>query len=169
MCQYLRNLRILSAFAQFENMSNRRNLREAVLKALYAHQAGGGEASYIINNLIAPEAGDDKEALRFAENLFLKTLRSAPDFDDIIEPNLKNWELSRIALIDKLVLRIAICEFLYFDDIPTKVTINEAIEVAKRYSTAKSGRFVNGILDVVRDQLTEEGKISKTGRGLVDM
>jgi N utilization substance protein B len=149
-------------------MSNRRLLREAVLKAVYAHIQGGGDAAHIIKTIIVPDSGDDKEGVRFAENLFLKTIRNADEFDVLIEPTLKNWDLNRIALVDKLVLYIAICEFLYFDDIPAKVTINEAIEIAKKYSTENSGRFVNGLLDVIRDNLVEQNRINKTGRGLVD-
>ena len=71
-------------------------------------------------------------------------------------------------MIDLIVLRMALCEFLYFEEIPTKVTINEAIEIVKKYSTAKSGRFVNGILDASLLELIKQGKIKKTGRGLID-
>ncbi|MCC5925390.1 MAG: transcription antitermination factor NusB [Bacteroidetes bacterium] len=149
-------------------MSNRRSLRESVLKAVYAHHQGGGDAAHILKTILVPETKEDKEGLKFAENLFLKTIRSSEDFDTIISPNLKNWDLNRIALVDRLVLHIAICEFLYFDDIPTKVTINEAIEIAKKFSTGNSGKFVNGLLDVIRDNLKEQGRFNKTGRGLVD-
>lgn len=151
-------------------MSNRRILRELVLKALYAHRQGGGDAAHVIKTVITEELSttDDKSEAQFAERLFLKTIKNSDDFDVLIEPNLKNWDLNRIALVDKLVLHMAISEFLYFDDIPTKVTINEAIEIAKKYSTANSGRFVNGLLDVIRDQLRDQNRLNKTGRGLVD-
>jgi N utilization substance protein B len=149
-------------------MSNRRLLRESVLKAIYAHTQGGGDASHIIKTIISSDVGDDKEGLRFAENLFLKTIRCSEEFDSIISPNLKNWDINRIALVDRLVLHMAICEFLHFDDIPTKVTINEAIEIAKKYSTGNSGKFVNGLLDVIRDNLRDEKRLQKSGRGLVD-
>jgi N utilization substance protein B len=68
--------------------------------------------------------------------------------------------------LDKLILRLALCEFLHFPDIPPKVTIDEAIEIAKKYSTEKSGRFVNGILDAVLIDLRKEGRLHKKGRGL---
>jgi N utilization substance protein B len=71
-------------------------------------------------------------------------------------------------MIDRIVLKIALCEFMYFEDIPTKVSINEAIELAKKYSTAKSGRFVNGILDASLEDLKQEGLVNKSGRGLID-
>ena len=149
-------------------MSNRRSLRETVLKAVYAHRQGGGDAAHIIKTIISPDVQQDNDARQFAENLFLKTIRSGEQYDELISPQLKNWDLNRIALVDRLVLHIAITELLYFDDIPAKVTINEAIEIAKKYSTGNSGKFVNGLLDAIRDHLKEQGRLQKTGRGLVD-
>lgn len=148
-------------------MINRRILREAVLKALYAFLLSNDDASHVIATQIKPEA-KDKEELQFAEKLFLATARNGEEYDKYIDSRIKNWELSRIALVDKIVLRMAICEFITFDDIPTKVTINEAIEVAKKFSTAKSGKFVNGVLDGVLEDLRQEGRINKTGLGLVE-
>jgi N utilization substance protein B len=80
----------------------------------------------------------------------------------------ENWKYERIALVDRLVLRIALCELLYFDDIPPKVTINEAIDLAKKFSTAESGRFVNGMLDALFKKYSDEKRIRKKGRGLLD-
>jgi len=148
-------------------MINRRTLREAVLKAVYAFTLSNDDPAHVIATQIKPEA-KEKDDLLFAEKLFLSTIRHGVDYDSYIESRIQNWELSRIALVDKIVLRMAIAELLHFDDIPTKVTINEAIEVAKKYSTAKSGVFVNGVLDGVLDDLRKEGKINKTGLGLVE-
>jgi len=86
----------------------------------------------------------------------------------MIEDQIRNWEIHRLAVIDKLILRVALCEFLRFDDIPIKVTINEAIEMAKDYSTQKSGKFVNGILDAALEELKADGRIEKRGRGLIE-
>lgn len=148
-------------------MINRRNLREAVLRAVYAYLLSEDDAAYIIETQIKTEAME-KEDLKFAEKLFLTTIREGKNYDKYIDSRIKNWELSRIALIDKIILRMAICELLVFEDIPTKVTINEAIEIAKKYSTANSGRFVNGVLDGVLDDLRKEDLINKTGLGLVE-
>lgn len=148
-------------------MINRRNLREAVLRAVYAYLLSEDDAAYIITTQIKTEA-KEKEDVKFAEKLFLTTIRESETYDKYIDSRIKNWELSRIALIDKIILRMAICELLVFDDIPTKVTINEAIEIAKKYSTANSGRFVNGVLDGVLDDLRKEDLINKTGLGLVE-
>jgi N utilization substance protein B len=149
-------------------MTNRRNLRESVLKAVYAFTLGSDDAAYVINTIIKPDAGDNPDDLKFAEDLFLKTTRLSGEFDHLITSRIKNWELSRIALIDKIILWMSICEFLHFEEIPTKVTINEAIEIAKEYSTAKSGKFVNGVLDAILDDLKAEDRIQKTGLGLLD-
>lgn len=149
-------------------MTNRRNLRESVLKAIYAYTLGSDDAAYVIGTIIKPVAGDNPDDLKFAEDLFLKTIRLSSEFDSLIISRIKNWELSRIALVDKIILWMSICEFLHFEEIPTKVTINEAIEIAKEYSTAKSGKFVNGVLDAILDDLKAEDRILKTGMGLLD-
>ena len=88
--------------------------------------------------------------------------------DVLIESNIDNWEIERIALLDKLVLRMGVTELLCFPDIPTKVTINEAIDIAKMFGTNNSGKFVNGVLDAIHNKLKNLGDIKKTGRGLLD-
>lgn len=82
----------------------------------------------------------------------------------LIQPKLNNWDAERVALIDLLLLRMGVCEMLYFPTIPTKVTINEYIEIAKMYSTPQSGQFVNGVLDNILKDLERENKISKQER-----
>ena len=95
-------------------------------------------------------------------------IRSVIDKDDfcmgLIEPKLNNWDKERIAQIDRLLLRMGVCELLYFPTIPTKVTINEYIDIAKQYSTPQSGQFVNGVLDNILKDLTKENRIEKTDR-----
>lgn len=149
-------------------MVNRREVREVVLQALYAFEVGDNPAGEIRNYILKEKLGKDAEALKFAEKLFLRTVDMQEELDSIIENQIKNWKINRLAVIDKLILRIAICEFLRFDDIPTKVTINEAIEMAKNYSTQKSGKFVNGIIDAALNMLNEQGRIQKKGRGLIE-
>lgn len=149
-------------------MSNRRLVRESVLKTLYAGIQSGDSTQYVVDTILKKDLGKDKESVQFAEKLFFTTWKNFTEFDEIITKYIKNWEIERLALIDRLVLRMAICELLYFDDIPTKVSINEAIELVKKYSTAKSGRFVNGILDTAVNELGESGKINKKGRGLIN-
>ncbi len=111
----------------------------------------------------------NKESIFFAESLLIKTLRNRTEYEQIIEPFLKNWDLERVTTVDIMILKLAICEFCEFSEIPLKVTINEYIELSKLYSTPKSKDFVNGILDKLMKTLKAEGKIKKAGRGLVDM
>ena len=150
-------------------MSTRREVRERVMQALYAYEQGGGSADEVVQRVLRPSIEDDAASLRFAETLFLRAIDRTEEADAVIERHVRNWEIGRIALVDRLVLRVALTEFLAFDDIPPKVSINEAIEVAKRYSTHKSGQFVNGILDAALLKLLAEGRVKKTGRGLVGM
>ncbi|MCH5597746.1 transcription antitermination factor NusB [Niabella ginsengisoli] len=101
----------------------------------------------------------DKEL--FAINL-LKTVVDKEDYLlSLIKPKLKNWDSERIALLDMVLMKMGVCEFLYFDTIPPKVTINEYIDLAKDYSTAQSGHFVNGILDNIHKELVQDGKLKK--------
>ncbi len=118
---------------------------------------------------LRPDSLEKGVARTFAEQLFLRALDNVDATDKLIQTHAQNWEFERIALIDRLVLRMTLTELLAFEDIPPKVSINEGIELAKRYSTDKSGHFVNGILDSSLIQLMEEGRLRKSGRGLVGM
>jgi N utilization substance protein B len=86
---------------------------------------------------------------QFALRLLDETIEHCRDLDDIIVKVAENWDLDRMAVIDRNILRLGAAEILYMDDVPEKATINEAIEIAKKFSTENSGRFVNGILDKV--------------------
>ncbi|MFM8568468.1 MAG: transcription antitermination factor NusB [Candidatus Kapaibacterium sp.] len=101
----------------------------------------------------------DKD-IHFARTLFFTTVANVKSLDERIERLAKNWDLERIALTDRLLLRMAITEMMTFSDIVPKITINEAIELAKVYSTEKSSVFINGILDVARDELVAEGLLA---------
>jgi len=107
---------------------------------------------------------DDKE---FVEKLFNKTMLNHQNYDEDINGKTINWESDRIADIDMILLKMAITEFLHFPSIPSRVTINEYIELAKDYSTNKSGYFVNGVLDKLAKDYTESKKMVKIGRGLM--
>jgi N utilization substance protein B len=91
----------------------------------------------------------DKE---FCQQLVQMTVEHVDSIDNHIKHVIKNWPYDRISVIDKTILRIGTCELLFFDDIPAQVTINEAIEIGKRYGGADSGRFINGVLDAVRKE-----------------
>ncbi len=136
------------------------------MQALYARELSGDEVGHVLEHLLAPKF--EGPALRFAERLFLATLDHAEEADALVEAHAKNWDLHRIALVDRMTLRMALTEILHFEDIPPKVSINEAIEVAKRFSTEQSGTFLNGILDAALRQLRTEGRLRKSGRGLIE-
>lgn len=109
----------------------------------------------------------DEEDKVFAKELLRKSIINHDELHALIKVHSSNWDVERIAFMDILMMQLAITEFLYFPSIPTKVTMNEYIELSKYYSTEKSRNFINGILDKTLKDLKKEGKISKTGRGLV--
>jgi N utilization substance protein B len=148
-------------------MSSRRRGRELALHALYAIEMSQNPLEEVKQDVIDAEV-DGIAIKAFAEQLFISADTHKDELNDIIKRKAINWDFHRIAIIDKLILRIAICEFLFFEDIPPKVTIDEAIEIAKKYSTAKSGQFVNGILDSVLLELRSENRLLKRGRGLIE-
>ena len=117
---------------------------------------------------IAPLTKDWSEDREFVEELCRIVVSESDQYDTYLDDQLKNWELERIALVDLIILKTALAELIHFPGIPVKVTINEFIEIAKRYSTPKSGKFVNGVLDVLSVKLAGEGVIRKSGRGLID-
>lgn len=108
----------------------------------------------------------DETVNQFGEELLRKTVSNDKELEDLIAPTLKNWDMERVAVLDMILLKLALCEFLYFPTVPTKVTLNEFVEISKSYSTDKSKDFVNGVLDRLLKKLEHEGKILKTGRGL---
>lgn len=148
-------------------MSSRRRARELALHALYAIEMSKNPIEQVKKDVIERE-DDSVVIISFAEQLFTSAVNHVDELDELIKFKTLNWEFHRIAIIDKLILRMAICEFLYFDDIPPKVSIDEAIEISKMYSTAKSGQFINGILDSVLMKLRSENRIHKQGRGLIE-
>ncbi|MCE7069803.1 transcription antitermination factor NusB [Dyadobacter sp. CY327] len=117
---------------------------------------------------ISPLTKDWEEDRFFVEELCRIVVEESDQYDVYLDEHLKNWELDRIALVDLIILKTALAELIHFPGIPVKVTINEFIEIAKRYSTPKSGKFVNGVLDVLSVKLAKEGVIRKSGRGLID-
>lgn len=102
-----------------------------------------------------------EEKWNFAKELLRTVLEKSSFSLELIKPKLKNWDADRIAALDLIILQMGICEFLYFETIPTKVTINEYIDLAKAYSTPQSGQFINGLLDNLHKELSSENKIQK--------
>lgn len=110
---------------------------------------------------------DDETVKEYGEALLERTIEEKDALEKIVKPMLKNWDHERLAVIDTILLNMAVCEFLHFESIPTKVTLNEYVDISKEYSTPKSKEFINGVLDQTLKLLDSEGKIVKKGRGLV--
>jgi transcription antitermination protein NusB len=146
--------------------SKRRLIRIKVVQILYAYELSKDPIEKVIKDQLSEI--EDNEKIQFATELIGMILKNVKKIDTLIESNIDNWELGRIALLDKLALRMGVAELMYFPDIPTKVSINEAIDVAKLFGTDNSGKFVNGVLDAIFIKLKKEGEINKSGRGLID-
>ncbi len=125
---------------------------------------GEGSVSDPFGNFL----GTMEEEKAFASNLLFRIIEKETELSAMIEPKLTNWDKDRVAAVDMLLMKMALGELLYFPTIPVKVSINEYIDISKNYSTPKSKDFVNGIIDNLMKELREDGKIQKTGRGLVE-
>ena len=139
----------------------RRKAREHALQILFQLDIRKEKPSAAVLKHFWAEYQPDEEIRNFAEEIVKGTFKHLPKINDLIHQCAKNWSLDRMAVVDRNVLRIAIYESLYRIDIPTSVTINEAIEIAKKFGTDESGAFVNGILDRVARMAgkLEEGRI----------
>ena len=124
------------------------------LQILYANNTSGSEFEDVFDNFFEENNKDfeytlSKEQIAYASNLFQLTLKHDVKIDKMIESKLVNWEIKRLARMDKMILRMAIAEMIYMDSVPPKVSISEGVEIAKEYSTVDSSSFVNGILDAI--------------------
>lgn len=147
-------------------MRSRRMLRIKVMEVLYAYEIARDPIDKIKKDLLSDI--DSAEDYSFVVKLINEIILNRTKIEEIIKGKLNNWEYEKISVIDKILLEIGTAEFLFFPEIPPKVTINEAIEIAKAYSTAQSSKFVNGILDAILGELKASGQLLKTGRGLID-
>ncbi|MGI4735089.1 MAG: transcription antitermination factor NusB [Janthinobacterium lividum] len=142
---------------------NRPIVRNLVLKTLKMLPYPADEKQELMN--LSANWQDDRD---FAETLYNQTLLDDAKSEKLIADSVQNWDVERVALLDKIILKMALCEMQLFRGIPVKVTINEYIEISKVYSTPKSKQFVNGILDKLAQDLAASGEIRKSGRGLLD-
>jgi N utilization substance protein B len=136
---------------------SRSGARERALQALYQVELAGSEpVDALANAWKSEETAPDAEALEFSEGLVRGTVEHRPEIDTLIESHSHHWRVERMARVDRNILRLAVYELKYRDDIPYKVVLNEAIELAKKYGSEESGAFVNGILDRIAAALPEE-------------
>lgn len=136
-----------------ENFSNWDDDGEMVVQLLVAYLQRPG--SYDFKQMLSPDKA------QFAKDLLQTVLDKSEYLQELIIPKLKNWDPERIALLDMIMMKMGVAEFLYFETIPPKVTINEYIDLAKDYSTQQSGQFVNGILDNIHKELVQQNKMHK--------
>lgn len=144
----------------------RRTIREKVLQALYAYELSQNPPDAVARELFHDMEGHPT-TYGFALGFFRKCIEMRDELDSHIRKRLAHWEYDRLAYIDKIILRMGTAEMLYFEDIPPKVTIDEMIELARRFSTDQSDKFVNGVLDGVLEDLNSAGLLMKRGRGLI--
>jgi transcription antitermination protein NusB len=158
-------------------MISRRQIRIKVMQAIYAWYCTGDEPATTFDINLKDFADDireferrkgDKGDSRLLMELFYDTIKNRDAYDQLIQSKAENWELERIALIDRILMQMGISEMTHFEEIPIKVTINEYLEIAKKFSTPKSSKFINGILDSLYIQFKQTDKILKTGRGLIE-
>jgi len=133
-------------------MGHRRKAREIALQVLYQIDVTGVDVDEAIQ-LFQDNFGMAEETIEFSTQLIHCTLDHLKDIDELIKSCSQHWSLERMSKVDRNILRTAVAEFLYFDDIPPKVTLNEAIDIGKNYGSDNSGSFINGILDAMYAKL----------------
>ncbi len=138
-----------------------------VIKTLKRFREDGQQKNPLLDLFKNSDNRKVPEDKGFALDLLRKSIANREEYIGYIRSNTKNWDLERIAFMDILIMQMAITEFIGFESIPTKVTLNEYLDISKIYSTSKSNLFINGVLDKVASQLKENNKIKKTGRGLI--
>jgi transcription antitermination protein NusB len=130
----------------------RRAERETALKILYALEINPSEAYEQIDLYKQNFA---EEVTNFSVDIIRIAMQKKEELDNLIKSRLQNWDFDRVAVIDKILLRIALTELLFFPDVPAEVTLNEVIEISKTYSTERSGKFINGILDAILKKIRD--------------
>ncbi len=174
---------------------SRRLIREKIMQIIFAHKMSETDFELLYNNIFNRDFnfGDEEEQTipdkllkpdevfeleadvpiawtkresEYAHTLLSLTMKDYEEVDARIKSAANNWEIERISPIDSILIHLGVAEFMHFPDIPSKVTMNEMLEIAKKFSTPKSNIFINGVLNSILLELTEEGKVVKTGRGL---
>jgi N utilization substance protein B len=141
-------------------MGTRRQARELAMQALFYIDMRDNASSQMLESF-CDNFSPPKKARPFLLSLVNGVLETSGEIDTLIERFSKNWEIHRMSCVDRNVMRIAVYELLYCEDIPPKVSINEAVDVGKKFGTEESGAFINGIMDSIRDALVNEGKLKK--------
>ena len=144
-------------------MGSRTKARECALQALYQLDTAGGDAHDALAGILAHFEDVDAETTTFAGELVHGVQAERPAIDEVIQKSSTNWKLDRMARVDRNILRLAVYEILRRGDVPTRVTLNEAIELGKKFGTEESSSFVNGVLDRIA-HLSIPGAVPKQER-----
>jgi transcription antitermination protein NusB len=137
------------------NMGTRRKSRELALQMLFQADLGKQTPDLVRQTFWAERSNVDEEARGFAEDLFRVASDRSEEIDGLIEKHAQNWRMDRMAAVDRNILREAVAEFLQYPGTPRAVVINEALEIARKFSTPESVQFINGVLDSVGKELSE--------------
>ena len=146
-------------------MGGRRKAREKALQILFQLDFRTADVEAVLNEFWSTHPAGPT-VRDFTEKLVRGTFANRESIDDMIGSTLENWTMDRLAAVDRAILRFATYELMHLPDVPPKVTINEAVEIAKSYGTEESGRFINGVLDKIREKIgksTELTKLPETG------
>ncbi len=135
-------------------MSRRRKAREIALQTLYAQEVSGTEWKIAFDDNVERRKPSD-EVIEYAERLVTNVMAERERLDVMIKDRLENWAIERVSVIDRTILRIALSELLHCPEVPVNVIMNEAIEIAQKFSSADAGRFVNGVLDRLAREVRE--------------
>lgn len=136
-------------------ITKRRRSRELALQFLYAFDYDREPIEDVIKKVLEGKGGES-EIVPFAREITRTVVEHEQEFDERIKETALNWDINRIAVLDKVIIRMALAEIYYFDSIPYKVSIDEAIELGKKFSTKESGKFINGILDAIGKRLKQK-------------
>ncbi len=135
-------------------MRNKRKARVLALQVMYAYDVRDDKDIASIFETIAANTKIGKEAKKYAHELILRAVTDTNEIDSLLQKHTANWDVKRMAVIDRNILRVAITELRLIEEVPYKVVIDEAVEIAKIYGTEESGKFVNGIIDAIYKELS---------------
>ena len=131
----------------------KRKARITALQIIYAKEFNGSDMDTTFEHMLDFDDKLEDDVIIYSRHLCLLTIKHLHEMDELIKKWSKNWDIERITIIDRLILRMSLAEMLYEDEVPPKVSITEGVEIAKQFSTSDSSRFINGILDAIYNNL----------------